>query len=185
MIDNKDGELPTPLIMSNCTALRHALLEWQMNTSNHPKASTSKLKADRPDRSNYFNHNYDGGKNASFCAEMGRKLFTSPGIADRYPCLVNTWNTLPESYEQKVYYTTLHTVKRQIQQAEYPTPAVVISLEALRVNNGILLDYLASEVALEGSAIGRTYPHIPIVPNCTDENLLFWMPTGSGDISKM
>jgi len=55
MIDDKDGHRPSPLIMFTCTALRHALLEWQKNKGVHPKASKSKLKADRPDRSNYFN----------------------------------------------------------------------------------------------------------------------------------
>jgi hypothetical protein len=44
---------------------------------------------------------------------------------------------------------TLATVKRQIQQGETPAPARVISVEAARVVNGILLDYLACEVALE------------------------------------
>jgi hypothetical protein len=62
---------------------------------------------------------------------------------------MNTWNTLPESYQQRVNTNTLATVKRQIQQAENPTPAMVISVEGVRVDNAILLDYLASEVALE------------------------------------
>jgi len=48
---------------------------------------------------------------------------------------MNTWNTLPESYQQRVYNNTLATVKHQIQQAENPTPAVVISMEAARVDN--------------------------------------------------
>jgi hypothetical protein len=65
MINDKDGHIPSPLIMFTCTALRHALLEWQKNEGVHPKASKSKLKADRPDRSNYFNHKNDGGKIAS------------------------------------------------------------------------------------------------------------------------
>jgi len=72
----------------------------------------------------------------------------SPGVADTYTFLMNTWNTLLESYQQRVYDNTLGTVKRQIQQAEYPTPAVVISVEAVRVDNAILLDDLVSEVAL-------------------------------------
>jgi len=53
----------------------------------------------------------------------GRMLLTSPGVADRYTFLINTWNTLPESYQQWVYKNTLATVKHQIQQAENPTPA--------------------------------------------------------------
>ena len=74
MIHDKDGHIPSPLIMFTCTALRHALVEWQRNTGVHPKASKSKLKADRPDRVNYFNYKNDGGRNASCCGAMGRKL---------------------------------------------------------------------------------------------------------------
>jgi hypothetical protein len=61
---------------------------------------------------------------------------------------MNTCNTLRESYQQRVYTNNLATVKRQIQQAENPTPAVVISVDATRVHNTILHDYLTSEVAL-------------------------------------
>jgi len=149
MINNKDGHIPLPPIMFTCTALRHATLEWQKNKGVYPKASKSKLKADRPDRLNIFNHKNDGGKIASCCTVMGRKFFTSPGVADTYRFLMNTWNTLPESYQWRVYNNTLATVKRQIQQAENPTPAVVLSMEAARVDNAIHLDYSASEVALE------------------------------------
>jgi len=181
MINDKDSHIPSPLIMFTCTALRHALLEWQKNKGFHPKASKSMLKANRPDRSNYFNHKNDGGKIASCCAVTGRKLLTSPGVADMYTSLMNTWNTLPESYQQKVYNNTLATVKRQIQQAENPTPAVVISVEAAHVDNAIHLDYLASEVALEEPEIGSTDPNISIDNNCTDDELHFGMPGGSGD----
>jgi len=66
---------------------------------------------------------------------MGRKLLTLPGIADIWSFLMNTWNTTPESYHQMVYRNTLATVKRQVQQAENPTPAVVIRVEAARVDN--------------------------------------------------
>jgi hypothetical protein len=181
MINDKDGHIPSPLIMFTCTALRHALLQWQKNKGVHSKASKSKLKADRPDRSNYFNHKNDHGKIASCCAVTGRKLLTSPGVADTYTFLMNTWNTLPESYQQRVYNNTLATVKRQIQQAENPTPAVVISAEAARVDNAILLEYLASEVALQEPEIGSTDPNILIHDNCTDDELHFGMPGGSGD----
>jgi hypothetical protein len=61
IINDKDGHIPSPLIMVTCTALHHALLEWQKNKDVQPKASESKLKADRHDRSNYFNHRNDGG----------------------------------------------------------------------------------------------------------------------------
>jgi hypothetical protein len=181
MIDDQDCHIPSPLIMFTCTTLRHALLEWQKNKSVHPKASKSKLTADGPDRSNYFNYKNDSGMIASCCAVTGRKMLTSPGIADTYKFLMNTWNTLPESYHQRVYKNTLATVKRQIQQAENPTPAVVISVEAGRVDNAILLDYLTSEVALEKPEIGSADPNIPIDNNCTDDALHLEMPEDSGD----
>jgi len=181
MIDDNDGHIPSPLIMFTCTALRLALLEWQNNQGVHPKASKSKLKADRPDRSNYFNCKNDGGKIVSCCAVTCRKLLTSPGVADTYTFLMNTWNTLPESYQQRVYINTLATVKRQIQQSENPTPAVVISVEAARVDNSILLDNLTSEVALVEPEIGSTDPNIPMDNNCTGDELHFGMPGGSRD----
>jgi hypothetical protein len=156
MIDDMDGHIPSPLIMFTCTALRHAFLEWQKNKGIHPKASKSKLNADRPDRMNYINCKHDGGKIVSCCAVTGHKLLTSPGVADTYTLLMNTWNTLPESYQQRVYNNTLATVKPQIQQAENPTTAVVISVEAARVHNAILLHYLTSKVALEEPEIGST-----------------------------
>jgi hypothetical protein len=181
MIDNKHGHIPSPLIMFTCTALCHALLEEQKNKGVHPKASKSKLKADRPDRSNHFNCKNVGGKIVSCCAVTRRKLLTSPGIADTYTFLMNIWNTLPESYQQRVYNNTLATGKRQIQQAENPMPTVVISVEAARIDNAILLDYLNSEVALEEPEIGNTDSNIRIDNNCTDDELHFRMPGGSRD----
>jgi len=82
MIEDKDGHKPSPLIMFTCTALCHALLQWQKNKVIHPKASQSKLKEDRPDRSNYFNYKNVRGQNASCCTATGPKLVTSPGVAD-------------------------------------------------------------------------------------------------------
>jgi len=117
----------------------------------------------------------------SCCAVAGHKLLSSPGVADTYTFLMNTWNTVPESYQHRVYNNTLATVKRQIQQAENPTPAVVISMEAARVDNAILLYCLTSEVALEEPEIGSTNPTIPIDNNCTDDELHFGMPGGSGN----
>jgi len=181
MIDDKDSHIPSPLFMFTCTALCHALLEWQKNKGGHLKASKSKLKADRLDRSNYFNYKNDGGKIASCCAAMGHKLLTSPGVADTYTFLMNTWNTLLESYQQRVYKNTLTTVKRQIQQADNPTPAVVISMEAVFVDNAVLLDFLTSEVALEEPEIGSTDQNIQIGNNCTEDELHFGMPGDSGD----
>jgi len=144
-----------------------------MNKAVHPKASKSRLKADRPDRSNDFNYKNDGGKDASCYTTTSRKLLTSPGVADTYTFLMSTWNTLPKSYQQRVYENTLATVKCQIRPAENPTPAEVITTEAARVDNAILLDYLTSEVALEESEIGSTDPNIPIDNNCTDDELHF------------
>ena len=145
MIDDKDGHIPSPLIIITCTALHHAFLEQQKNKGDHPNASKSKLKANRPDCLNYFNYKNVGGKIASSCTVTGRMLLTSPGVADTFTFLMNTWNTLPESYQQRVYKNSLATVKRQIQQVENPTPAMVISVEAARVDNAILLDNLTSK----------------------------------------
>jgi len=167
--------------MFTCTRLLHALLEWQNIEGVHQKASKSKLKADRPDRSNYFNYKNDGGKNPSTCTAMGRKFLTSSGVADTDTSSMNTWNTVPESYQQRVYKNILATVLCQIQQAENQMPAVVISVEAARVDNSIHLDYLTSKVALEEPNITCTDPNIPIDNNCTDNKLHFGMPGGSGD----
>jgi len=108
-------------------------------------------------------------------------MFSSPGIADTYTLLMNTLNTLQESYQQSVYENTLATVKRRIQQAENPTPAEVISTEAVHVVNAILVDDFTSEVALEEHEIGSTDPNIPTDNNCTDDELYFGMPGGSDD----
>jgi len=92
-----------------------------------------------------------------------------------------TCNTLPESYQQTVYDNTLATVNRQIQQAENPMPAMVISVEAACVDNAILLDYLTSEVALEEPEIGSTDSNIPIANNCMHDKLHVGVRAGSGD----
>jgi len=141
IINDKVGNIPSPPILFTCTMLRHSLLEWQKNKGFHLKVSKLKLKADRPDHSNYFNHKNDGGKIAFCWAVTGRKLLTSPGIADTYTFLINTWITLPESYPQRVYNNTLAKVKRQIQQAENQMPAMVISMDPASVDNAILLDF--------------------------------------------
>jgi hypothetical protein len=80
-----------------------------------------------------------------------------------------------------VYKSTLATVKRQIQQAENPMPAIVISVEAAHVENAILLDCLTSEVVLEEPEIGSTDRHIAIDNNCMGDDLHFWIPGGSGN----
>jgi len=94
---------------------------------------------------------------------------------------MNTRNTLPESYQQRVYNNTLATVKCQIQQVENPMPGVVISVEAVRGDNAILLDYLTSEMSLGELEIGSTDPNIPIDNNCMDDKHHFGMPGDSGD----
>jgi len=48
---------------------------------------------------------------------------------------------------------------------------MVISEEAARVDNAVLLEYLTSEVALEEPEIGSTDPNIPIEQVCTDDNV--------------
>jgi len=101
-MDDMDGEIPSPLIMFICTALHHAFREWQKNYGVHPKASKWQLKADIPDRLNYFNFKNDGGRIASYFAAMARMVLISPGVADTYTFLMNTWNTLLESYQQMV-----------------------------------------------------------------------------------
>jgi len=90
MIDDKDGHIPSPLIMITCTALRHAFVDWQKNKAVHLNASKSKPTADRPDHSNYFNSMNDGGQSANCCAAMCGRLLTSPGVADTYTFFMNT-----------------------------------------------------------------------------------------------
>jgi len=181
MIEGKGSKIPSSQSMFYCTALYRALLQWQKNNRVHPNASKSKLTADWPDRLNYLNYKNASGKNSSCCAAMGRKLLTSPGLADTYTFWTNTWNTLPESCQQRVYENTFAAVKRQIQLIENPTPAMVISVEAARVDNAIIHDYLTSKLALEEPEIASTDPNIPIENNCMDDKLHVEMPGGSGD----
>jgi hypothetical protein len=56
MIYGKDSHTPSALIMFACTVLHHAFLEWKNNKGVYPKASKSRPKAGRPDRSNHFKH---------------------------------------------------------------------------------------------------------------------------------
>jgi hypothetical protein len=60
-------------------------------------------------------------------------------------------------------------------------PAMVINMEAVPVDNAILLDYLTSEEALEEPEIRSTDSNILIDNNCTDDELHFRMTRGSGD----
>jgi hypothetical protein len=167
--------------MFTCIVLCGALLECQKNKVVHTKASESQLKVDRPDCSKYFNYKYDGGKNACGCAAMGRMVLTLPRFSDTCTYLMNTRNTLLESYQQRVYKITLATVNCQIQQAGNPTTAEVISTEGVYVDNAILPDYLTLEVAHEQPDIRSTDPNIPIRNNCTCHKLPFGMPRHSED----
>ena len=84
------------------------------------------------------------------------------------------------SYQQRVYKTTLATVKCPIQLVENPTPAVVISVEAARIHNAIVLDYFISEVALEEPEITSTDPNLAIDNNPMHDEVHSAMPGGSG-----
>jgi hypothetical protein len=183
MINDKDSHIPSPMIILTCTMLHHALLEWQKDKGVHPKASKSKLKADRADPSNNFNNKNGGGTDSSCCTVTCYKILTSRGIADTHRLVMNTWNTLPESYPQRVYTHTLATVKHQIQQGENQTPAVVNSLDAARADNDNLLDYLTSDVALEEPVIRSTAPNIRNLCNCLNDELHIGMPGGSAESS--
>jgi hypothetical protein len=181
MNNNRDSHIPSPLIMFTCSQLHHALLEWQKNKGVHAKSSKSKLRADRPDHFHYFNYKNNGDKNASCCAATGHKMLTSPGISDIYIFLMNTWNTLPESYQHRAYKNTLARVKHQIELAEIPMPVVVIRVEEARVGYAILPDHLTPEVMREEPQIGTTDRNIPMDNNCTDDQLHFRMREGSMD----
>jgi len=60
-------------------------------------------------------------------------------------------------------------------------PAMVISVEAARVDDVILLDYLTSEVALEEPEIRSTDTNIPMDSISLDDEPHFGMPGCSGD----
>jgi hypothetical protein len=169
MIDEKNSHITSSLFMFTCTGLCHSFLEWQKNKGVHPKASKSQLKVCNPERSDYYNYMNNGGKIATCCTVTGHPLLISPGIADMYTFLKNTWNTLPEHFQHRVDQNTLSTVNHQIQQVENPMPAVVISVEAGSVDNPVVLGYLTSEVVIEEPEFECTDPNIPIDNNCMDD----------------
>jgi hypothetical protein len=136
-----------------------------MNTGVQQKALKTKLTVDRPDCSNNFNYKTDCGQNASCITATSRKSVTWQGVADMNTFLRNTWNTLPESYQLRVYRNILTTVKPRIQQVENPTPAVVLSVKAASVNDAIPLESLTSEVAIEEAEMRSSDPNIPIHSN--------------------
>jgi len=140
MLDDKDGNIPSPLIIDMCIALRHDLLQWQKSKSVEQKASKTKLKADRPHRMNNFNLMNVVGMIASCYAAIGRTSITSPGVADTYSFLKTTWNTLPEIYQQGEYTNTLAIVECPIEQVENPIPTALIILKAESTDNAIVHD---------------------------------------------
>jgi hypothetical protein len=80
-----------------------------------------------------------------------------------------------------VYRNSLATVKHQIQQAENPKQAVVISEEAARCDNTTLLKYVTSVVAHEKPEISSPDKSILIDNNCKDDELDFGIPVACGD----
>jgi hypothetical protein len=185
MIDDKDSHIPLPQIIFSFPMLSHAFLDWLKNNSVHRKASKSKLKSGRPDLFNYFNSMNVGGKNASCCGAMGPKLICLAVIAHKNIVLMNTWNMLPESYEQRVNTNTVAALKHQIQQAENTTPAVVTSIEGVWVDNIIVLHILTFELEYERPQNGSTNGNILISNNCMDNKLQSGMPGGSWDYEQV
>jgi len=104
-----------------------------------------------------------------------------PGVAAMYTFLLNTWNTILERYQQRVNKNTLATVKRQIQKVEDPLTAMMINVEAARIDNAILRDYMPSKAALEDHGIGRADAKIAINNHCMEVELYFSMPGVSGE----
>jgi len=139
------------------------------------------MKAERPDPLNYFNYMNDGGKKTICCTAMSRKLLTSPAVGDTYSFLMNTCNTLPESYQQRVYLNPVATIMCLLQQAENPMLPVAISVEAARIDNAIYLDYVICKVALVEPEIWSTDPNIPMDHDCTNDELYMGMPGGGRD----
>jgi hypothetical protein len=96
---------------------------------------------------------------------------------------MNTWNTLPQSYHQRVNNNTVAIDKSQIQPAENRIPAVDVRTDPAQGDNAILVDYLTSEVASQACEIGRTDTNIRIDNNGTDDDQDFGMPGGSGNFA--
>jgi hypothetical protein len=65
-------------------------------------------------------------------------MLKSSGVSDTDTSVMNPWNTLPESYQQRVYKNTLRTVKRQIKYDENPTLAVVINMGVELINIAVV-----------------------------------------------
>jgi hypothetical protein len=138
-------------------------------------------EVNRPDPSNNFNYEKQDSKNASCCATMGFKLLTSPEIPETYTLLMNSGNTLWESYQQRVYNDTVSAVQHQIELTENKIPAEVIRTKAVHIDNAILPDYLTSNVALEEAKIESSDPYILLYNHYPDDMLHFGLPWGSKD----
>lgn len=181
MINDQYRHIPSPLIMFTWTASLHDLQDCQMYNGVVLKGSKSMVNAGRPDRSNHPNYKFDSGPVACCCAATARKMLTSPGIAARYTLLMNTWNTLQESYQQRLDKNIHATVNHQIQQVENPIPARVISLDVGSIDNARYVDNLTSKGALERLQIGSTSPGIPTSHHCPVDKLHRRMPVCTWD----
>jgi hypothetical protein len=94
---------------------------------------------------------------------------------------MNTWNTLPERYHQRVYHNNLGTVECHSQEAENPTLAMVISVEATHVDSDILLEYWTPNVTLEEPEIRNTGPNILTENTCMENEIQFRIAGASRD----
>jgi hypothetical protein len=95
--------------------------------------------------------------------------------------MMNTWNTVLESYQLRVYNNTAATVEYQMQQVENQMADVVISKDAVSIYNNFHVHELTSEVVLMVLAIRITAPNILIANNSTDDKPHFGMQSGSGN----
>jgi hypothetical protein len=98
---------------------------------------------------------------------------------------MDTCNILPESYQQRVYKNTLAIVEGKIHLVEHPTPAMVISVEAVRVDNAMHGDYRTSELAHEAADIGMTESTILRDINCPDDKLHVGMHEGQQGLRRL
>jgi hypothetical protein len=105
----------------------------------------------------------------------------SVGIAATNTIMMNTWNILPESYQQRVYIITSATVKGRNRQVENQLAAVVIRIEAAHVDNVIPHYRLTSNVGLHDLEIRRTDPNITTDNYCMDFKIPCGMPQGNGE----
>jgi len=62
---------------------------------------------------------------------------------------MNTEITVLEGYYQGAYKNTLATIKHLTNQVVHLTPYMIITIDAVPVDNAMQLDYLAPDVALE------------------------------------